>query len=139
MGIRAFIIHINLEGFLKSPLVPFWSLFDVLMTRVESPSMIVFFIPSHLRISRPSFRAPNSVALLVEFPILPAYSQMMLPPLSLTAPPIPTTPGLPFVAPSKFSLTNPNGGVSNCGLLFGVVDPSQLMIYCVHNLCERTP
>jgi hypothetical protein len=104
-------------------LVPFWSLFSILMTRVESPSTMVFVILSQLRISCPSSRAPNFAELLVEFPMLPMYSRMMLFPLSLITPPAPATFGFPFVASSKFSLRNPNGGgvqlrapVSSCGL-----------------------
>jgi hypothetical protein len=66
--------------------------------------------PFMLRISRPISRAPNSAALLVEFPILPVYNQIMLPSLSLITPPIPVIPGFPFAAPSKFNLRDPAGG-----------------------------
>jgi hypothetical protein len=84
----------------------------VLMTRVESPSRIVLVVLWQLRILRPSSRDSNSIALLVEFPILPAYKRIMLPPLSPITPPIPIIPGFPFSTPSKFNMRNPaEGGV----------------------------
>jgi hypothetical protein len=82
----------------------------VMITSVESPSTMTFFIPSRFRISRLVCRAPNFVALLVEFPRLLAYNQMILPLLSLINPPILVRPGLPFDASSKFILREPTGG-----------------------------
>jgi hypothetical protein len=82
----------------------------VLITSVESPSTMVFVIPSWLRISRPIYRAPNFAALLIEFPRIPAYSRMIFPLLSLITPPIHVCPRLPFDAPSKFILREPTGG-----------------------------
>jgi hypothetical protein len=82
----------------------------VLITNVESPSTMMFFIPSQLRISRPISRALNSTMLLVEFPRLPVYSRMIFSLLSLITPPILVYPGLPFDAPSKFILREPTGG-----------------------------
>jgi hypothetical protein len=82
----------------------------MLITSVESPSMMVFFILSWLRISRPVSRASNSAALLVEFPILPAYSRIMFLSLSLITPPILVSHGFPFDAPLKFNLRDPAGG-----------------------------
>jgi hypothetical protein len=103
--------------------VPFWSIFSMLITSMESPSMMVFIILSRLRISRQSSRDPTFAVLLVEFPMLPTYNQMMLPPLSLITPLAPTTPRFPFAAPSKFSLRNLDGGgvqlwdpIWSCGL-----------------------
>ena len=80
------------------------------MTSVESPSTMALVIPSQCRILWPISRAQNSVALLVEFPRLPVYSQMILPLLSLITPPIHVCPGLPFDAPLKLSLREPSGG-----------------------------
>jgi hypothetical protein len=48
--------------------------------------------------------------LLVDLPILLAYSRIMLSPLSLKTPPIHVMPGFPFSAPSKFNLRDPVGG-----------------------------
>jgi hypothetical protein len=82
----------------------------MLMTSMEPPSTVAFVIPSRFTISRPVSRALNSAMLMVELPKLPMYSRMVFPLLSLTTPPKPILPGLPFAASSKFNLREPNGG-----------------------------
>jgi hypothetical protein len=59
------------------------------------------------------------------------HSQMMLPSLSLIAPPSHATVGFPFVAPSKFSLRNPDGGESNSRILSGVAGCALQVCCCV--------
>ena len=78
-------------------------------TVCESPSIISFDTPRFRQIWRPC-RASSSTRLLVVDHMDLALLVIHLPESLLMMHPIPTVPGLPLEAPSKFNLVQPLGG-----------------------------